>query len=303
MATILITGGTGLVGSAITDQLLMKGYKIIILTRKVRKSENPQVHYAHWDVEKQVMDESVFREADGIIHLAGAGIADKRWSAKRKREIRDSRVKSGELLMRKLKDVPNRVRVFVSASATGWYSADPSIPNPSPFREDEPSNDEFLGVTCREWEASVAAVTERGIRLVILRTGIVLSDKGGALPKFRSSITGPIVPVPGGGRQIISWIDLEDLVRMYQFAIEDDAVNGIYNAVSPSPVSLRELMLSLKGNSRKVPVSIPAWVLRMFIGEMSVEVLKSQTVGCEKICSAGFVFHFPDLKDALKKYP
>lgn len=293
MATIIITGGTGLIGTAVAEKLLEKGYKVIILSRKKHAGAKNNLSYAEWDVEKGTIDENAIRSADAIIHLAGAGVADKRWTKNRKKEIRDSRIKSGELLVQKLKEIPNNIRVVVSASAIGWYGPDPQIPNPNPFKEDAPSNDDFLGTTCRAWEASIAPLAAMSKRLVILRTGIVFSDKGGALVEFKKSIKGPFVPILGSGKQVVSWIAIDDLVNMYLFALENDAVNGIYNAVGPTPVSNRAIMMKIAGKDKGrtvIPIPVPAFALRLVLGEMSIEVLKSTTVSCEKIVASGFRF-------------
>lgn len=294
MSTIIITGGTGLIGTSVTEKLLAKGYKVIVLSRRKHASTNSNLTYAEWDVEKGTMDENAIRSADAIIHLAGAGVADKRWTAKRKKEIRDSRVKSGELLVQKLKEIPNNIRVVISASATGWYGPDPQIPNPHPFMEDAPSCDDFLGRTCRAWEAAVAPLAAMGKRLVILRTGIVFSNKGGALVEFKKSIKGPFVPILGSGKQVMSWIDIDDLTRMYCFALENDAVNGIYNAVGPSPMSNREIMMKIAGKEKGktvIPIRVPAFALKLVLGEMSIEVLKSTTVSCEKVKTLGYKYN------------
>lgn len=303
MATVLITGGTGLIGSAITDKLLEKGYQVIILTRSARNSSRPQLRYAQWDLEKGTMDDWAIREADAIIHLAGAGVADRRWTQKRKQEIRDSRVNAGRLLVKKLQEIPNTVSVFLSASAIGWYGPDPQIPNPRPFTEEQPAAGDFLGTTCQAWEESVKPAAAMGKRLVILRTGIVFSDKGGALKEFRQPVKWGIAPILGTGKQVMSWIHIDDLVRIYLFAMENSELSGIYNAVGPGPSSNREIILRiahrLKGKWY-IPIRVPAGLLKLVLGEMSIEVLKSATVSSRKIENAGFVFHYQTLPSAVE---
>ncbi|MCY7311195.1 MAG: TIGR01777 family oxidoreductase, partial [Chitinophagaceae bacterium] len=281
MATILITGGTGLVGKALGQALLEKGYRVIILSRQVdKKSETPGLSYATWNVAAQTIDKEAIAKADYIIHLAGAGVADKRWTKKRKQEIVDSRVNSSKLIVDSFKTIPNKVKAVVSASAIGWYGPDPAIPNPKPFTEEAAANDDFLGTTCKLWEESIEPVTQLGIRLVKLRTGIVLSNEGGALKEFLKPLKFGVAAILASGKQIISWIHIDDLVNMYVAAIENENINGVYNAVAPKPVSNKELTLELAKSRKKffIPIHVPSFILKIMLGEMSTEVLKSATV-------------------------
>ena len=294
-----------MIGKALTEALLEKNYKVIILSRKVASQQpiNENLLYAEWDIPNQIIDKIAIERADYIIHLAGAGIADKRWTKKRKQEIVDSRVKSGELLTKTLQEIPNKVKAVISASAIGWYGADPVIPNPKPFTEDDPADSSFLGETCKQWEESTEPVTQLGKRSVKLRTGIVLSKQGGALKEFEKPLRFGIAAILGNGRQVYSWIHIDDLVRLYITAIEDDNMRGAYNAVTPKPVSNKELTLQLartKKGSFFIPVYIPSFALKIALGEMSIEVLKSATVSCDKIHYSGFTFLYPTIEAALK---
>jgi len=306
MPTVIITGGTGLVGKALGHALLAKGYHIIILTRTLPSTDHsPQsikgIQYAKWDIESQTIDENAIASADYIIHLAGAGVADKRWTKKRKQEIVDSRVKSCKLLADSLKTIPNKVKAVVSASAIGWYGPDPTLPNPTPFVESDPVDDSFLGSTCRQWEESIEPVTQSGKRLVKLRIGIVLSKDGGALKEFIKPLKFGVAAILGSGKQIISWIHINDLVRLFIMAMENETWQGTYNAVAPNPVSNKELTLQLAKSRKKffIPIHVPTFVLKIMLGEMSVEILKSATVSSKKIQEAGFQYTFPVIKDAL----
>ena len=301
----MITGGTGLVGSALVAELLQKGYDIILLTRQreteaLSFAQHPSVRYAHWDPRKGELDLNALSQADHIVHLAGANVAERRWTATRKKEIADSRVQSGRLLVDTLKKLSHRPLSLVSASAIGWYGADTKDP-PTPFTENDRPDTSFLGETCRQWEESTAAVVHQGIRRVILRIGIVLSRKGGALPEFERPLRFGIAPVLGSGKQIISWIQLDDLVSMILFSIEQSLPEGIYNAAAPAPVSQQELMIALARQRKKfyLPLRVPSFVLKLMMGEMSIEVLKSTTVSSAKIQEAGFQFRYPSLEDAL----
>ena len=304
MTTILITGGTGLVGNALTKALLSKGYSVIILTRqKDKQSAVPTLSYAHWDIDNMTIDEQAFAQVTHVIHLAGAGVADKRWAKKRKQEIIDSRVKSGQLLVQSLKTIPNKVQGFISASAIGWYGTDSKVPNPNPFTEGNKAATDFLGSTCKLWEESTKPVAEMGKRLVHIRIGIVLSKDGGALKEFIKPQKFGIAAILGNGKQVISWIDIDDLVNIFITAIENETMQGVYNAVAPNPVSNKELTIALAKARDKfyIPVHIPSFLLKLVLGEMSVEVLKSATVSAEKILATGFQFNYARIEDALQK--
>jgi len=302
MATILITGGTGLVGKALGQALLQKGYQVIILSRQAGKpSAVANLSYAQWNVESQTIDRAAIEKADYIIHLAGAGVADKRWTKKRKQEILDSRVNSSKLIVDSLTAIPNKVQTVVSASAIGWYGPDPVVPNPHPFTEEAPANDDFLGTTCKLWEESIEPVTQLGKRLVKLRTGIVLSTAGGALKEFIRPMKFGVAAVLGSGKQVISWIHIGDLVNMFIAAIEKEDMNGAYNAVAPHPVSNKEMTLKLAKSRKKFFISfhVPSFMLKLILGEVSVEVLKSATVSSLKVTKTGFQFQFPLIDGAL----
>jgi uncharacterized protein len=319
MPTVLITGGTGLIGRAITKTLLQRDYNVVILTRGGKKmvSTHPKLRYANWDVDKQQIDQTAISEADHIIHLAGAGVADKRWTKKRKQEIVNSRVLGSKLIVDSLAKIPNKVKTVLSTSAIGWYGPD-LLPSPRSgegqgMREEfsgegkgmrtetDPPASDFLGETCRKWEESIQPVRQLGKRLVILRVGIVLTKEGGALKEFLKPLRFGVATILGSGKQIVSWIHIDDLVSMYIASMENENLNGIYNAVGPAPVSNKELILSLARERKRffIPVRIPSFVLKIVLGELSIEVLKSAAVSADKIQQTGFRFQYPHLKDAL----
>ena len=230
MQTVIITGGTGLIGTALTKLLTTKGYRVIILSRTKHTSAG-DVSYALWDVRTSYIDPQAIQAADHIIHLAGAGVADKRWTEKRKKEIVDSRVESSKLLVKALTGINNNVQTVVSASAMGWYG--PDTEDKTPFVESDPPSRDFLGTACRLWEQSIQPVVGLGKRLVYLRTGIVFSTEGGAFKEFLKPFKGGVAAILASGEQIISWIHIDDLCRMYLAAIEDHGMHGQYNACAP----------------------------------------------------------------------
>lgn len=299
---VLITGGTGLVGKTLTKVLIKKGYAVIILTRDITgKKAEPGLSYARWNVEKQEIDITVLQQADYIIHLAGAGVVDKRWTEAYKKEIVDSRTESSRLIYETLKNNTNTVKAIVSASATGWYGAD-SEPV-KPFTETDAGDDSFLGNTCRLWEESIEPVTSLGKRLVKLRTGIVLSNDGGALVEFKKPMGFGVAAILSSGKQIVSWLHIDDLCNMYIAGIENENLSGSYNAVAPNPVSNKTLTIQLAKALKKkffVAVNVPVFVLKIMMGQSSIEVLKSTTVSCKKILDTGFEFKFKTIEAALE---
>jgi len=292
-----------LIGRQLTALLVKKGYSVILFSHSQQSSNgqgNPSI--AHWDIARGVIDKSAIAKADYIIHLAGAGVADKRWTKERKKEIVESRTKSSALLVNALQESENSVNTVVSSSAIGWYGADTSASSKNGFTENEPPSTDFLGETCRLWEESIAPVKEMGKRLVKLRTGIVLSNEGGALTEFKKPLKAGIAAILGSGNQVVSWVHIDDICRMYLATIQNDEMTGAYNAVAPAPVTNRELTLALakrmRGNSY-LPVHVPAFALKVGLGEMSIEVLKSATVSANKILQSGFAFSYSTIAAAL----
>jgi uncharacterized protein (TIGR01777 family) len=306
METVLITGGSGLVGKTLTNHLTARGYRVIILTRtKTPKdiqgiSDTKQVQYAHWDIVKKTIDIKAVQSADYIVHLAGVGVMEKSWTDTFKKEIIASRAESARLIRRTLQKNSNKVKAVISASAIGWYGAD-TVPV-HPFVETDPSDKNFLGETCRLWEENIDRIQELGKRLVKFRLGIILSNDGGALVEFKKSLKLGVAAILGDGSQVISWIHIEDVCRLFTEAIENEQIQGVYNAVAPTPVTNKELILALakriKGKAF-LPMYVPKFVLHMILGERSVEVLKSATVSCQKIKQTGFTFLFPSIDAAL----
>lgn len=303
MQTVLISGGTGMVGRQLTKHLLKKGYQVIILTRKIPflKDANPNISYALWNVADQTIDSEAVQKASCLIHLAGAGVVDKKWTKVYKDEIANSRTQSSALIIKALSNHTHSIKTIISASAIGWYGEDPS-PNAKGFVEIDLAAKGFLGETCKKWEQSIEPVEKIGIRLVKLRIGIVLSNDGGALAEFKKPIQFGVAGILGTGNQMISWIHIDDLCRLFIEGIENEQLAGTYNAVAPLPVSNKELTIELAHQIKGkfyIPLHVPEFILKIMMGERSIEILKSTTVNCEKIKKTGFTFLYPSIEAAL----
>lgn len=305
MAVVLISGGTGLIGKKLTSYLAEHNYEVIILSRnKKNSSSNSKIFYSFWDINKQIIDNAAVQKADYIIHLAGAGVMDKSWTEDYKKEIINSRTKSSELLIKALKENSHHVKSFVSASAIGWYGADAyPLLRKNGFIETDPPDKSFLGETCLLWETSVDPVMQLGIRLVKLRTGIVLSNEGGAFKEFKLPLKFGVAAILGNGKQMVSWIHADDICRMYIEAMENKELNGVYNAVAPYPATYKKLILTTAEKFRNkffIPIHVPTFFLKLLMGKRSTEILKSATVCDRKIKSTGFTFLYPTLAAALE---
>jgi uncharacterized protein (TIGR01777 family) len=226
-------------------------------------------------------------------------VVDKKWTASYQQEILDSRTQSSALLITAMQQHVNKVKAVVSSSAIGWYGADTGN---KAFVETDPAVHGFLGETCKLWEQSIEPVQSLGKRLVKLRTGIVLSNDGGALAEFKKPIKFGIAGILGSGKQVVSWIHIDDLCSMFIEAIVNEHLSGSYNAVAPQPVNNETLTIKLarlmKGHFF-IPMPVPAFVLKIMLGDRSIEVLKSATVSSKKIEKAGFSFLYPDIDGAL----
>lgn len=304
MKHIILAGGTGFVGTALATALIGKGYSITILTRNPEKYPAlKNCDYKYWNVEQNRIDTSIFEKASVVVNLAGANIAQKRWTAQRKKEITDSRVNAGKLLTQTILQTKNNIKVFINASAIGWYGADEFQEVHRFFMETDNNSDDFLGNSCYSWEQSIASIKDLGIRWVIVRTGIVLNQAGGALNEFLKPVRWGVAPILGSGKQMMSWIQLYDLVNIYLAAIEQDRYEGIYNAVAPNPCTYKHfitlLAKKIKGRYYST-MPVPNFILKIFLGEMSSEILKSTAVSADKIINTGFVFQYPTIESVIK---
>ncbi len=295
MPTILIGGGSGMIGYRLSQLLRDNQHEVIHLSRQ----RQPQAFFPtyQWDTQRGYIDEEAIRRADFVINLAGAGIADKRWTNKRKQLIIDSRVDTTRLLLSYFKKLDHWPKAFLSSAAIGYYGDRGT----TLLHEDDASGSGFLSESCRQWESAIAEVAASGLRTVALRTGIVLSSKGGALPRIMLPLRFGLGAYFGNGQQYYSWIHIDDLCRQYIYAIEKDWMAGTFNAVAPNPVSNRTFIRDIAGAMERsvIMLPVPAFALRLVLGEMSHTILDSARVSSQKIEKAGYRFEFPELKGAV----
>jgi uncharacterized protein (TIGR01777 family) len=294
---ILLTGGTGMLGRKLTEALLNKGYMVNHLSRS--PGTHPGVSTFLWDVNKGQIDEKCINGVDTIIHLAGASVAEGRWTDKRKEEIIKSRTKSIGLIYQVLKKKEHKVKAVISASGTGYYGdrADQLL------TEDSAPGTDFLANVCLQWEHAVDTGESLGLRLVKMRTGAVLDANGGALVKIAGPVKWGIGAALGSGKQWMPWIHEQDVIDMYIYAIENETLRGDYNMVAPNPVTNKQLTQAIAKELHRplwLP-KVPALALELALGEMSTVVLNSTKVSAQKIEDAGFKFSYPTLMWALKE--
>lgn len=294
---VLIAGGSGLIGSRLTRILLERGYEVAWLSRSRDAKTSFRVY--HWDTETGTIEKGALSQAQYIINLAGANI-NGRWTDRRRKLIVDSRVNSTNLLFQALREEPGHdVRAYISASGTSYYGNT----GEELVDEEMPPADDFLANCCRLWENAARQFETRGIRTASIRTGMVLSDKGGALPVLAAPVRAGVGAALGNGRQWVSWIHIDDICRLYLHALENEQVRGAYNGVAPQPVRNKELINGIAQAVHKplwLP-NVPAFALRLILGEMSSTVLYSSRVSASRIQDTSFRFSFPSLKGALQE--
>lgn len=294
---ILITGATGLVGTELVELLLKSGINVNFLTTSQKKIKNkPNLKGFFWNPEQGIINENAIIGVDVIIHLAGASVA-KRWTNAYKQEIIESRIVSSNLLFKVLKHNPNQVKQIISASAIGIY---PDSLKNIYTETNKTIDDSFLGNVVVKWEESVDKFKLLNIKVCKLRTGIVLSEKGGALTEMIKPIKFGLGAAFGTGKQFQSWIHLTDLVEMYLFASQHD-LEGIYNAVAPNPLSNKQLTVAIAKQLKKplfLP-NIPEFIMQMILGEMHEILFSSQNVDNKKIIKEGFSFKYTSVEKAL----
>jgi len=295
LKTILIAGGSGLVGTRITQLLDPQEYHINILTRSPRPPKG-NITYHHWDIEKGTIDDHAL-DADYLINLTGAGIADDRWTKSRKQMLIDSRVNSTLLIRSAMKKAKKRFKASVSASAIGYYG------DQGDTILDETGNpgDEFLATCCMLWEDASEKLAEVSDNNSLLRVGLVLSTSGGALPKILMTKALKVFNYFGNGKQYYSWIHIDDISRMFIQLLEKPSKHDIYNGVSPRPLTNKKFTEEVRdGAGGGVVLPAPAFGLKLALGEMAKVVLNSNRVVPKNFTSEGFEYKFPNLKEAIE---
>lgn len=297
MSTILVTGGFGLIGSKLIPMLRDAGHQVRIIGRSVRR--NSEVPSFRWDIHRMTLDETALDGVTHIIHLAGAGIADSRWTDARKEEILTSRVMPMKLLADTLTKRKQTLDAFITASGIGYYGA---VTSEHIFKEDDAPAIDFLGKTCRLWEDAVQLFDEIAAREARIRTGIVLDTAGGALPKLMMPAKFGLVASLGSGKQWMPWIHINDICHIYLKAVEDRGIQGAFNAVTPEHTTQKQLLSEISeavGKPFFLP-DVPSFVMKLVMGEMALMLTEGSRVSVQKLLDAGFVFHHPDLKPALR---
>jgi uncharacterized protein len=295
MASILIAGGTGLIGRRLSQLLQKQGHEVSLLSRRASNSGTFPAY--EWDPARGIIDHEAVRRAEVVINLAGAGVADARWTDARKREIIDSRVNSAHLLLESFRHTGHNPQCYLSSAAIGYYGNR----SDTVLEETAAPGKGFLPDSCVQWEKAVQEVAAAGIRTVVLRTGIVLSVQGGALEKMLMPARLGAGTYFGDGSQWYSWIHIDDVCRLFLHAIEHPDMAGTYNAVAPNPTPNKAFAAALMQamNRPQILIPAPAFALRFAMGEMADVVLDSARVSSKKAEQAGFRFDFPELEPAI----
>jgi uncharacterized protein len=294
---ILISGASGLIGTHLIPTLKAKGHEIFSLVRKTPKSSDE----IRWDAKEGFSDseQAKLENFDAVIHLAGDNVASENWSPEKKRRIRESRTVGTRVLVDALRKTQNPPKIFVSASATGFYGNR----GDEVLTEESPKGEGFLPEVCDEWEREAHKAEDFGARTTFLRTGVVLTKDGGALEKMLTPFKFGVGGTVGSGKQWMSWIALDDVLDIYHFALETDALRGAVNTTAPNPVTNEAFTEALgKALHRPTVVPVPEFAIKLLFGEMGERLLlEGQKVLPKKLLDAGFEFKFPNLEEALQK--
>lgn len=294
---LIISGATGFVGSALVQQLWKDFHSLVLLSRKpVAQESSDKKHWLVWQPGQSGEWEQSIDGADGVINLAGEPIAAKRWTAAQKQKLRSSRIETTQALIAAIAKAKVKPKFLLSASAVGYYGNR----GDELLTEEAPPNDDFLGRLCVDWEAEARRAEAFGVRVVLLRTGIVLGKGNGALlkmiPPFKMFVGGPL----GSGQQWMPWIHIDDEIGLIKFLMEAASAQGAFNLTAPNPVTMNEFSLALgKALNRPAWASVPSWVLALMLGEMADMLLGGQRAVPKAALALGYRFKYPRIADAL----
>lgn len=294
---VLISGGSGLVGQNLTRHLIDQGHRVHHLSRRKKKADSYKVF--EWNLSERHIEEGAFEGIDTVIHLAGAGVVEKRWTSARKKELIDSRVQSATLIREYLSKQTHQVKSFISASAIGWYGNT----HDKVVKEDAPAGDDFLAEICRQWEAAALSFDTIGIREARVRIGLVMDKKGGVLKNMLLPIKFGLGAMLGSGKQYVSWIDNDDLARMFIYLIENEHCSGAFNGTAPESMTHKMFVKAIASALNRPCVLIPSpeFAIRLGAGEMASALLQSVQAYPQRFLDAGFAFSHPKLIDSLRK--
>jgi len=306
---ILITGGTGFIGSALSRELSSSGHKVIITSRRKTPPKLENIEIVRWDIQTPLSSE-IMSGIDAVINLAGESLISGRWTKKRKERIMSSRINTTRLLVESIKKIPpnppfpkagredsGRPKVLISASAVGYYG-----PHGDEYvTEDAPPASDFLAEVCKAWEKEALRAQESGVRVVITRFGVVLESDGGALSKmaipFKFFLGGHL----GNGKQWFSWVHREDIIGFMKYALENESVFGHFNLTSPQSVTNKEFCSALgRALNRPSWFHVPAFMIKLTLGEVGRVLLTGQRVLPEKALKAGYQFKYPEINEAMR---
>ncbi len=297
MHRVVISGGSGLIGSYLSTILAADGWQVIHLTRGDTGRGKYQAF--RWDPDSGYCDSDAFRDGDAVIHLAAANIGEGRWTAGRKSKIRDSRTVSGELLLRVTIGAGKIPSVFITASGVNYYGSETTE---KIYTEADPPAPDFLGETCRLWETASDSFSEAGVRVVKLRTAVVLAHSGSALSKLIMPARAGLIVRLAPGEQYFPWIHISDLCAIYHKALTDSSMSGPYNAAAPHHITHDQLMGEV-ARQKHLPVflpHVPAWLLKAVLGEMAVILTAGCKISSDRLSATGFRFRYPDISSALR---
>lgn len=296
---LILTGGTGFIGGALRESLVQKGHEVVILTRQSSKENQPtlRARYRYWNPPEAGAWESELEGVEGVLNLAGEPIVGKRWTSEQKQKLLESRVGTTQAVVRAIQNAKRKPFFLLNASAVGYYGPR----GDETLNEEAAHGDDFLAHLCKAWEAHALRAQDFGVRVTLIRIGIVLEKGGGALGKmltpFKLGLGGPL----GTGRQGMSWIHREDLIGLIHFLLEKKNARGVFNATAPNPVTMKEFSETLaRALHRPAIFPVPEFVLRILLGESADVLLAGQKVLPKRALELGYAFRYPRLEEAFK---